>query len=255
MDLLPFAGEHKPLVVMGDVDWIAPHLMNTLVGMIVEHGYVPERSARVLNALIDPQRSRRLAVQVGFVLLLNAVMWLIFCIDYIHTQIGKDDGQTAGGANATTGGNATAVIETNTTAPGNSTNSTGSAGQDLSGFEWVYPSAPWPIYMHGVYPRQTQGLKGIPAMCFLHYTVAQLGVNSFGFVLFGAILIVKHGGRIFAMLSIWLWFFAGCKRIASRARGCRARPDLRSSFAHAALRPAPNPPAPVRPAFAQSARG
>ncbi|KAG8470391.1 hypothetical protein KFE25_008812 [Diacronema lutheri] len=209
MDLLPYAGEHRPLTIVAECDWIAPHLMNTLVGTIVEHGFVPERSAKALNALVDPMRNRRLAVQVGCVVGINLVMWLIFCIDFVHARIGDApgaqaaDGGVDGGVDGDAGGGSDQPMS-------NSTNSTNAAdATNATIIEWEYPSETFPLFMHGVYSRRTQGLKGIPAMPFLHYHAAQLGVNSVGFVIFGAILVLKHGIFIFSTLSLFLWFFAG----------------------------------------------
>lgn len=221
MDLMPYAGEHKPLTIVSDVDWIAPHLMNTLVGTIVEFGYVPERSAKVLNALVDPMRNRRLALHVGFVVLINLVMWLMFCIDYVHAQIGDEPGPEPAEEdpsldNATDSGGADSVG--NSTGTSNSTADSNSTGL----VEWDYPQQQFPLFMRGVYPRRPMGLKGIPAMPFLHYHAAQLGVNTVGFILFGTILVLKHGVTIYATLSLWLWFFAGCARTAPAARRCRA---------------------------------
>ena len=194
--------------------------MNTLVGTIVEHGFVPERSAKALNALVDPMRNRRLAVQVGCVVGINLVMWLIFCIDFVHARIGDApgaqaaDGGVDGGVDGDAGGGSDQPMS-------NSTNSTNAAdATNATIIEWEYPSETFPLFMHGVYSRRTQGLKGIPAMPFLHYHAAQLGVNSVGFVIFGAILVLKHGIFIFSTLSLFLWFFAGCARTPRAARAC-----------------------------------
>ncbi|KAJ1620972.1 hypothetical protein T492DRAFT_1074043 [Pavlovales sp. CCMP2436] len=205
MDLMPYAGEHRPLTIIADADWIAPHLMNTLVGVIVEFGYVPERSAKVLNALVDPMKNRRLVLQVGGVVLLNAVMWIVFCVDYIHAQL-QNQSVVVEDKNTTTidASNSTAV-DSNSTATTNTT--------DLPP-EWDYPKEQFPLYMRGVYPLAANGLKGIPAMPFLHYHASQLGVNTVGFLLFGTILVLKHGPTVFFSLSLWLWFFAGCAGIS-----------------------------------------
>lgn len=245
MDLLPYAGEHRPLTIMGEVDWIAPHLMNTLVGALVEFGYLPERSAKVLNALIDPMRNRRLALHVGLVLLVNGAMWLVFGIDYIHARIGDGaDEQAEAEAEAAEPEPMPEVYPNasgadNSTLPGNSTaNATALE-------EWDYPPEQFPLFMRGVYPRRPAGLKGIPAMPFLHQHVAQLGINSIGFVLFGAILVLKHGITIFVTLSLWLWFFAGCEAPAA------SRPSQRCGPPSPGRARLPRPP----PPRAQSARG
>jgi hypothetical protein len=41
-----------------------------------------------------------------------------------------------------------------------------------------------------LFKKKANGLKGIPAMPFLHYHASQLGVNTVGFLLFGIIIII-----------------------------------------------------------------
>eukprot|EP00303_Exanthemachrysis_gayraliae_P000866 CAMPEP_0206013164 /NCGR_PEP_ID=MMETSP1464-20131121/16025_1 /ASSEMBLY_ACC=CAM_ASM_001124 /TAXON_ID=119497 /ORGANISM="Exanthemachrysis gayraliae, Strain RCC1523" /LENGTH=436 /DNA_ID=CAMNT_0053386875 /DNA_START=10 /DNA_END=1317 /DNA_ORIENTATION=+ len=221
IDLMPYAGPNRPLSITTDHDWIAPHLMNQIAGVIQEHGSVPERQAKVLNALVDPFKNRRLALHVGFVIFINAVMWVMFVLDVIFYDLQggepeQADEDTGGGS----GNNATDTPNNGTDAPSDGTNTTYPPAPPFPPPMPPSPPAPpppliqfdedvWPLKQHGVRPLTAAGLEGVPAMPFLHADINHIAANTAGFLVFGIVIVLKHGMKVFCMLSIWLWFFAG----------------------------------------------
>lgn len=218
IDLMPYAGPHRPLSITTSHDWIAPHLMNQLAGILKEYDYVPDKQARVLNALVDPFKNRRLALHVAFVIFLNAIMWLMFAIDALYEIIPTEETSADTELDDDDGGSE---------AVGNFTNATNFTEYD------IYPPAPppppppeptfMPLKSHGVRPRTLEGLEGVASMPFLHADINHIALNTGGFLIFGIAIVLKHGMKVFCMLSLWLWLFSGC------ARRTRVRRSMRST--------------------------
>eukprot|EP00304_Pavlova_gyrans_P002731 CAMPEP_0206055262 /NCGR_PEP_ID=MMETSP1466-20131121/39738_1 /ASSEMBLY_ACC=CAM_ASM_001126 /TAXON_ID=44452 /ORGANISM="Pavlova gyrans, Strain CCMP608" /LENGTH=652 /DNA_ID=CAMNT_0053430485 /DNA_START=123 /DNA_END=2077 /DNA_ORIENTATION=- len=189
VELLPFAGANRPVSLDAgeSPDWIAPHLMNQLAGILAQHGgEVPPPKAKTLNALIDPMANRRLLMGLGAVVVVNATMWLIYGVDaaWMNARVngGMDGGLGGSGDDESSMG---ADNATNGTLPG------------------------MPLVLHGVYPRQDRGVPGIFAMPFLHWSWLHMTADTIGLVALGAAVVVRHGPWTYALLSIFLWVWVG----------------------------------------------
>ena len=81
---LPHMDERRRTPTKGD-DWLAPHVVSQLAGVLLQHGCVPAESAALLNLQLSsiPGPSRLgIALLVGF----NCLMWLMLCLDLIAHQ-------------------------------------------------------------------------------------------------------------------------------------------------------------------------
>ena len=78
---LPHMGERRRTPTKGD-DWLAPHVVSQLAGILLQHGCVPAESAALLNLQLSsiPGPSR-----IGIALLVggNCLMWVMLFLDLI----------------------------------------------------------------------------------------------------------------------------------------------------------------------------
>ena len=76
---LPHMGERQP---KGE-DWLAPHVISQLAGVLLQHQCVPAESVRQLNAQLKPHQTGKHRMGLALLLAANFLMWLFLCVDML----------------------------------------------------------------------------------------------------------------------------------------------------------------------------